>query len=301
MLKVLAAIEKNIKLYQQRIERYNITPKKCVRCNTALSYEKKHNKFCNRSCAAKYNNLNRNYNPTTDVRTKELICYKCGEEFKGNIRSRQNYVKCDKCKQYDKIKLCKYCGQIKCTIDYYCKTPQQITTLIKYFNFDKSILGTTQFYRELYRIRKELKNLYLINKLSTNDIANIYNASNQTVGNILKYFGIDMRIAVGTSNKYKQGWHKTWNGNEVFYRSSYELQYMKELDEQKIKYEVESLNITYWDNQQHRYRIAIPDFYIPSKNLIVEIKSNWTYDKQNMDAKVKGYKELGYKFKLIVN
>ena len=48
-------------------------------------------------------------------------------------------------------------------------------------------------------------------------------------------------------------------------------------------------------------RVAIPDFYIPNTNTIVEIKSTYTLDVQNMKDKVKKYKELGYDFKLILN
>lgn len=33
--------------------------------------------------------------------------------------------------------------------------------------------------------------------------------------------------------------------------------------------------------------------------MIIEIKSSWTLDKQNMKDKMKAYKELGYNFKLI--
>lgn len=71
------------------------------------------------------------------------------------------------------------------------------------------------------------------------------------------------------------------------------------MDECKIDYEVESLKIKYFDTQKEKIRVAIPDFYIPSLNMIVEIKSEWTYDEQNMKDKVKAYKELGYNFKLI--
>ena len=81
--------------------------------------------------------------------------------------------------------------------------------------------------------------------------------------------------------------------------SSYELDYAKQLDDKQIDYDVESLHIKYWDSQQQRYRCAIPDFYIPSKHLIVEIKSNWTLDKQNMQDKENAYRKLGYNFKLI--
>jgi predicted nuclease of restriction endonuclease-like RecB superfamily len=49
-----------------------------------------------------------------------------------------------------------------------------------------------------------------------------------------------------------------------------------------------------------KQRVAIPDFYLSESNTIVEIKSNWTYDEQNMKDKFKVYKEHGYNFKLIL-
>ena len=101
-------------------------------------------------------------------------------------------------------------------------------------------------------------------------------------------------------NKYKHGWHTTWHGKQVFYRSSYELRYAKNLDKQKIPYEMESKRLIYYDTQKKRYSIAIPDFYLPLENKIVEIKCNYTYNKQNMDDKFKMYKNNGYECELII-
>jgi hypothetical protein len=100
---------------------------------------------------------------------------------------------------------------------------------------------------------------------------------------------------------YKQGWHIDWQGNKHFYRSSYELDYYLILDEQRIVYETEKLRILYWDSISLKQRVAIPDIYIQEENLIVEIKSNYTYDIQNMNDKVKAYKKHGYNFKLILD
>ena len=61
------------------------------------------------------------------------------------------------------------------------------------------------------------------------------------------------------------------------------------------------IKIQYYDSRLQKIRVAIPDFYIPSTNTIVEIKSTYTLDVQNMKDKVKKYKELGYDFKLILN
>jgi hypothetical protein len=74
---------------------------------------------------------------------------------------------------------------------------------------------------------------------------------------------------------------------------------MNELDEKEIVYHTEHFHIPYFDTQLNIYRTAIPDFYIPSTNTIVEVKSEYTYDRQNMIDKVKSYRELGYNFKLL--
>ena len=67
-----------------------------------------------------------------------------------------------------------------------------------------------------------------------------------------------------------------------------------------IDYEIESIRVEYWDSQKNSYRVAIPDFYIPSENLIIEIKSEWTYDKINMIDKKREYDKHGFRFKLIL-
>lgn len=64
---------------------------------------------------------------------------------------------------------------------------------------------------------------------------------------------------------------------------------------------MENLRICYWDSKMSCERISIPDFYLPKTNEIIEIKSNYTYDKQNMNDKFKAYKKQGYKVKLILD
>lgn len=59
------------------------------------------------------------------------------------------------------------------------------------------------------------------------------------------------------------------------------------------------MRIQYFDTQKNKQRIAIPDFYLPETNTIVEIKSSWTLDIQNMKDKFIAYKKLGYNTKLI--
>jgi len=72
------------------------------------------------------------------------------------------------------------------------------------------------------------------------------------------------------------------------------------MNDQKIYYEVESLRFKYYDTQQKKIRISIPDIYVAAENKIIEIKSTWTYDEINMNDKIKAYKELNYNVKLII-
>lgn len=100
--------------------------------------------------------------------------------------------------------------------------------------------------------------------------------------------------------KYKTGWHTTWDQKQVFLRSSYEFDYAKILDELKTPYEVEALRIKYYSTNEGKYRIAVPDFLLPCAHTIVEIKSLYTYDRQQMKDKFCAYQALGYKTILVL-
>lgn len=63
----------NKKRYEERIANYNLNPNRCLKCGNSISYECKRNKFCSKSCAATYNNKNR------EGKIKQ--CKKCGKDF----------------------------------------------------------------------------------------------------------------------------------------------------------------------------------------------------------------------------
>ena len=100
--------------------------------------------------------------------------------------------------------------------------------------------------------------------------------------------------------KYKCGWHKTWNNKSVYLRSSLELEYANKLDQEQIDYDVECLRIKYFDTALNRHRIAIPDFYIPASNTIVEVKGMYFYDHQNIEDRKLAFSKLGYNFELYI-
>jgi hypothetical protein len=100
---------------------------------------------------------------------------------------------------------------------------------------------------------------------------------------------------------YKHGFHTSWEGKKFWYRSGWEDEFASNLDLKQIPYEMETVRILYWDSQEQKERIAIPDFYLPGTNELIEIKSTHTYNEQNMRDKIKAYRKAGYEPKLILD
>ena len=178
-------------------------------------------------------------------------------------------------------------------------------------------LTNNDFVTNIRLIRMLLFNLYITQRKSIVDILKLLQLKpTMTVqlANLLNAFNIQIRSLSEAKfnadlnhpphkpaySRYKCGYHTSWEGITFYYRSSYELAYANQLDEQKISYRVESLRIPYFNTITNKQSVAIPDFYLPDANTIVEIKSNYTYNKQNMIDKVAAYKQLGYNFELIL-
>jgi hypothetical protein len=210
--------------------------------------------------------------------------------------------------------LCKFCEIELPKKKSCCENCKPFIQNIKLFKKLKIYKKKTKL-SDLNKIALEkLYEEYFINKKSKLVLKEEYGLMSNTIYDFFKKNNITLRTlnesalisyeknrqSVRTDVRYKQGWHTTWDGEKVFYHSSYELDYAKQLDEEKISYEMESLRIRYFDTQKNKERIAIPDFYLPKTNTIIEIKSDHTLDKKNMSDKVKRYKEMGYNFKLIL-
>lgn len=288
-------------------------------------------RFCCKKCARSYSTKNDKKN------LKPAKCIDCGKLLYISKRASVKNCRCEECKRnyiiekckisnkkYNIAKKCQICGRIYlkgsggCE-NLFCKEhyKQGFELLIKYFGFNEKLLGTPDVEKEYNRIRNIIYDLYWYKNLSAELIATIFNFPSKhcITQTIFKFLNIPCRnfkeaVKVAYTegridlnkykNRYKSEYHKSWNNKEVYLRSSYEIDYANELDTQKIEYEVEKLRIKYFDTQRNEYRCAIPDFYLPNTNTIVEIKSTWTLDVQQMKDKVKAYKDLGYNFKLIV-
>lgn len=289
-------------------------------------------RFCSLRCLKTYSTLN------IKGKTKEVKCVDCGKKLLVDIHCNPKTTRCLECrKSYTYVKynensyrkgndvyhICKICGQPiknddKCTEFCCTHNIQQFKTLIKYFGFDKSTIGTKNVFKEFERVRTMLYDLYWDKNYSTTDIANMFNYKSEPTNiaqKFFKYLDIPVknpsravtdnfltgRISLPKNNNtYVCGWHTTWDNNSVYLRSSYEFDFAKELDNKKIHYEVEKIRIRYFDTAKNDYRCALPDFYIPETNTIYEIKSEYTYNKVEMDDKFKEYKNMGYNCVLVL-
>lgn len=91
---------------------------------------------------------------------------------------------------------------------------------------------------------------------------------------------------------------------ETIYTQGYEPQFYKQLlktyTEDEIKHRSEDMPKIWYigeDDKKHRY---YPDFFIPKDNLIIEVKSTWTYKikEQEISLKRQACLDAGYNFKL---
>ena len=330
--------EINRKRIETKRKKHKIYKINCLNCNKEYELELTENRYlkgkykkcCCKRCVNKYTQS------FIDLdKMKISKCIDCNIEIEIKLKASEKNCRCDKCrsnilkikngriknkeiKVKNKIRkiICKTCGSEFCTDKKICKTwiSGRSKLFIK-FGFDISKLGSLDFYDEYNRIIQLLKDEYLNNSLV--EIGEKYNINYQTIYMIFKNLGIKSR-SLRDSNilafkkgrydlqdiniyPYKSGYHTSWDNKTFWLRSTYELEYCKKLDDQKIRYEVEKIRLQYFDTKDNVERTCVPDFYLIDTNEIVEIKSSWTYDEQNMKDKIKSYKESGYNFKLILD
>lgn len=296
---------KTKQIYKERKEekelQYLQNPKYCLNCGKIIPFEKRNNKCCCRSCSATYGN--KYHSIESRLNQKQKL-----QKTQNNKIIKNKTIK----KEY-----CKHCGaeKGKCKDLFVCSKHRLFKTLIK-FGLDISKIGTEEIINEFYKIRDIIEHEYKINRITEVELKEKYNYTSGLANfhKIIKSLNINaynsheankISINLGRLNPgfnykhFKEYLHKSWEGNIYHLRSSYEDIYANELDRNKIKYDYENLRIKYWDSQKHEYRSAIPDFYLINENMIVEIKSSYTLDLQNMKDKKKSYLENGYKFKCI--
>lgn len=280
------------KALQTRMNNYNINPRICPYCGNSIPFEKRTNKFCSQNCANSYTNRTRKRKPWTLDRRLAFS------------KSLQN----------GKIYTCQYCGKLIPQKGSCCDECYQYIRRVKTFNKFGLTTGPLKnrydefleiLYNEYFILKHSLRQIYSIYKVDTGTLwkyikINFGDCRDQRNGVLLAIE--DGRLTPNNSNKFVTGVHISWDGVKYNYRSSWEVKFMKELDENKIPYKYEPFSIKYYNSNKKSFRIAFPDFYLPESNEIIELKSSYTLGSiQEMKDKFKAYKDLGYIPKLLLD
>lgn len=232
---------------------------RCLQCGKEIPEGRK---FCSSSCSAKYNNVRRQRRPWTEEQ---------------HLKNRKPRIKVEIPKEK---KIPNYMYRCAKSLGVEVQdVPETLRTL--YWSRNYSVFEFWYKFQIPFWI---LQKIFKANAIPFRDSVESQKIALEEGRKTLQADQIH----------YKTGHHVSWEGLEFFYRSSYELEYAKQLDEQKIPYRVENLRIRYFDTQRNKERVAVPDFYLPETNEIVEIKSTWTYNKQEMEDKFDAYKKAGY-------
>ncbi len=330
-------IDRNLLIceYKKKLRnKYEKGPKLCKHCGNPIPWESRKNKYCSRSCAASENNKGVVRNKIGYIANLYKGNPAIGNpKYPGELtvkrksQQRHNKIIEDSYKDLNipevGLGCCFICGQEGCT-NKFCEEHNftQLVGLARRYKLNAELIGTKEIFDEFNRVKEMIYDLYWNQGMSGQDLANYFGVPYTTI--ICKDFdalGIPKRTfeessrnaliqgkyslpeseqESGLSKNICQEWHTTWTGENVFLRSSYETDYANYLDENQISYSVEELRIEYYDSQQDKTRVAIPDFYLTSTNEIVEIKSDYTLDIQEMLDKFKAYKDSGYIPKLVL-
>lgn len=258
---------------------------KCLQCGKEIPEGRK---FCSSSCSAKYNNLRRERKPWTPDQ---------------HLKNKKT------------VSTCRYCGKPGKRV---CDDCRPFVQRVRTFNRLK-IEGETLRDKNQALVNL-LKDLYFNKHLSLQEIWEKTGLRYRQVEIIFHSAGIQLRsaskaqkeaivrgrrgIAGSLEKRGIRGYHITYEGLKVYYRSSYELRFAKILDEKQIPYRMEDKRVRtkYWDSELQKERVAVPDFYLPDTNEIIEVKSSYTLGSiQRMRDKFKAYENAGFHPKLWLN
>jgi len=298
---------------------------KCKSCNKkeAIKYSKySTGEFCSRECARTY---------SSKFRTEESY-ERASEKLRGRKQSTERILKTSgknngryNCNISDEERnrrksarpLCEKKGDKKICLS--CGVEISNENKKKYCNLCSSFIQYKNLFNKLGVLQKNLQvsnqnalillsKEYFTNKKALIQIRNEYGIMYNTTHFFFKKNGINLRTTSkslrlafvegraipNVNTKYQTGYHTTWYGKEVYYRSSYELRMMDVLDERKEMYFYETLRIEY--EFEGEKSIHVTDFYLPERNLVIEMKGEWFQkrDRDKLEAKKKAVLSEGY-------
>lgn len=271
---------------------------RCKECGDIIHSSKD---FCGESCANGYNSRGRELSEDHKSKISEKL--KTQKLWQEKGKNSSLYSECVSCnKKFDSEGRSEYCNE--------CFNYTGRRELYKGFGF----LEDGNLKKANKKLKKFLYKEYIVKEKSTYKLEKEYGVHNYSINSFLKNEGIKVRnssealsLAVENGNIgffeggcFDQGLHETWIGREVFLRSSYEKKFAEKLDKKKIDYDVESKSFSYKDKNGDS-RKYIPDFYLPEYKMIIEIKSEYTLEREEYtDKKVKSVENSDYEFEMLI-
>ena len=150
--------------------------------------------------------------------------------------------------------------------------------------------------RRKERLNKMAKTLIALGKEGKLPIQNMTKEQKEAFGN-----KISKKLRDGIKSgriKLSKSWKKVKYKNLIL-RSEWERIMADFLDKKGFVWEYETKRVPYFDSERKINATTIPDFYIPSKNLVIEVKSNAEFNSQKTKDKARGINEQGFKFILV--
>ena len=265
---------------------------KCKNCNEkeAIKYSKySTGEFCCRECARAYSTKNKRTEINKKVSEK---LKKISENRIKNDSNIQNVITKNNGKYKSGTSILKSFICTSCNNEFFSKSKKN------YCSECSKISRRKKMFKRLNVLERNLKESkakailllekdYFLEELSIPQICEKYGLILRTVWKFLVDNGIKFRnfsssvsltykkgrnISCG-NNTFNSGYHTTWYGKKIFYRSSYEKRLIDVFDKNKIIYLYEKKRFTYYFEGEEKTYIS--DFYFPKGNIIIESKNKY--------------------------
>lgn len=224
------------------------------------------------------------------------------KKTKFDIYGDENYNNHDKCRltkikkynneYYNNHDKCKLTKMVKYDDEYYNNHNKYVKTCLEKYNVENIF--------QLEEIKDKIK-LSNLEKYGVEYYQGTDEYRNKYKDTCLDKYGVDNPSKVKEIHEKQQmSGFRCFEYNGLFYRGTYELDFIKFCERNKIIIK-KSKKIKYFINDVEHY--YFPDFFIPKYNLIIEVKSMYYYKlNENINILKKEYTiNSGYNFLFIID
>jgi predicted nucleic acid-binding Zn ribbon protein len=279
----------------------------CQECGKEISLTRK---YCSMKCkllgAAKAKSVNAKNKRELAY---DFVCKECNEKFESSIKLKNHIIKKHDIKNYydawlkkENEEFCKICGKEtkfsgRYTTGYeMCcsKECREIYRLSKRSKTNIEKYGVPNVYQRK-DIKEKIKQSFIIRYGVDNNMKSKNGKAAYSKAIRAKY-GVDWPLQNKDILEKGQKSAKTLKqfNESLWYQGTYELDFLE-------KYYLKYPDIVRGPSIKYGNKIYHPDFYIPSLNLIIEIKSTWTLDKNEEKLKKKATITNGFNYIMILD